>query len=358
MSNLIKKILVVLISVIFILLILEILMIIYISTTSNNSSIINEDLKNETEYLFALKKNLNTIVQDKDEKFIVKTNSLGIRESQNYTYLDESIIILGDSVIFGQVNQSETIDFFIEEIIKVPTLNFGVGGFNTWQEYEFIKDRYNKKFNTKILILGICVNDIDMNYFRRAVGYNGKLEVYDYSNEYFLQGSNIEFFEKKFKFFLKKSELIKFIYYKVKSIYFGWTYGKKSKQQLSTNYQYKYHKDQFDKYDIDLTIEYVDKIKLFSEKNNIEFFVTILPHKSQFTLTKEQFKKISVQTKLENILESKGIKVISTSNTFFELSQNNNIEKYWRINDDIHPNSIGNKIIANDIAIELKKFLK
>jgi len=351
----IKKIFIILASVTVTLILLEISLIIYAKIILNNSVLINEDLKKEKEYLYAPKKNINIIVEDAGQKFIVKTNSIGIRESQNYTYLDESIIILGDSVIFGQVNQLETIDFFIEEITKVSTLNFGVGGFNTWQEYEFFKDKYDKKFNTKFLVLGICVNDIDMNYFRRAMGYNGLLVVYDYDSRYF--DKDINFMEQKLKFFLKKSELVKFIYYKIKSIHFGSTYSKKPLNN-SSNYKYIYHKDKFIKRDIDLTIKYIEKINSFANKNNINFFVTFLPHISQFTLTKEEFKKISIQTKLENKLEAKGIKTISTFNTFFQLAKEHDLDKYWRKNDDIHLNAEGNKIIANDIVLELKKFMK
>ena len=357
MNNLIKKLSVILISIVSILLLLEISIITYLKITTNNSSLINDDLKNETEYLFAPKKNLNTIIEDNEEKFIIKTNSIGIRESKDYNYLDRSIVILGDSVIFGQVSQFETIDYFVEQTMKITTLNFGVGGFNTWQEYEFFKEKYNNNFNTKFLVLAICINDIDMNYFRRAMGYNGQIEVYDYSSKYFDKENNIDLIAKKLKFFLKKSELAKFIYYKIKSIYFNSTYTKKDRNSLSANYEYIYHKDNYKKYEIDLTIEYIEKINTFSKKKGIELFVTILPHKSQFTMTKEEFKKISIQTKLENIIEARKIKIISTSNTFFQLANEHDIDKYWRKNDDIHPNVSGNKIIANDIVVELRKFL-
>ena len=357
MGNFIKKIFIILASLTVTLILLEISLIIYAKIILNNSVLINKDLKKEKEYLYAPKKNINIIVEDAGQKFIVKTNSIGIRESNDYSYLNESIILLGDSVIFGEVNQSETIDHFVEELTKIATLNFGVGGYNTWQEYEFFKDKYDKKFNTKFLVLGICINDIDMNYFRRAVGYNGRLVVYNYSDKYFENDNYYVFFEKKLKFFLKKSELVKFIYYKIKSIHFGSTYSKKPLNN-SSNYKYIYQKDKFIKRDIDLTIKYIEKINFFANKNNINFFVTFLPHRLQFSLSKEEFKKISIQSKLESILVEKNIKIISTYDSFFKLNQKESIDKYWRSNDDIHLNAEGNKIIANDIVLELKKFMK
>ena len=104
--------------------------------------------------------------------------------------------------------------------------------------------------------------------------------------------------------------------------------------------------------DINLTIKYIKKIQSFSDKNNIELFVTFLPHQEMFHFKKENFDKFSIQKKIEKILHKNNIKYISSSNTFFNLGKEATNDKYWR--DDIHPTRLGNKIIALDIIEELK----
>jgi len=56
MGNFIKKIFIILTSVTLTLILLEISLIIYAKIISNNSVLINEDLKKEKEYLYAPKK--------------------------------------------------------------------------------------------------------------------------------------------------------------------------------------------------------------------------------------------------------------------------------------------------------------
>ncbi len=324
---------------------------IYLKSKIKYSKFINEDLKNKTEYLFGPKRNLNKTFEFNNKKILIKTNSLGIRESKDYKNLDESIILLGDSVVFGEVSQNETIDFFLEKKLNIPVLNFGVMGFNTWQEYEFFKDKYDKSFNTKILILAICVNDFNTNHYRRAYGPKGKLIIYDYSNSFFQDDQLQKTYLKQIKFYLKKSEIINYFYHVYKNYFYGKYWWVQPKDKRLDN-EYIYHKGKYTQSDIDLTLDYIEKIKAYSEKNNIKFIATILPHKSQYDLSFEKYKKVSIEYKIEEILRSKGISFIPSYKTFLMLKKHKS-KNIWI--DDLHPNKKGNKIIADIIRFEIGK---
>ena len=72
------------------------------------------------------------------------------------------MVFLGDSVVEGaSVENNETMDSIFEEITGVTTLNFGVSSRGTYLEYEYLKAKLKPEYNTRLVILGYCVNDFE-----------------------------------------------------------------------------------------------------------------------------------------------------------------------------------------------------
>lgn len=113
-----------------------------------------------TSYKFGHRPNLSIKLEKGYYHTTVITNSVGLREKIDYTSLNESIIFLGDSIVEGlSVENDETMDSVFERITGIPSLNFGVATRGTFLEYQFLKSKYKRPYNTKLVVLGFCLND-------------------------------------------------------------------------------------------------------------------------------------------------------------------------------------------------------
>ncbi|MDD4939037.1 MAG: GDSL-type esterase/lipase family protein [Candidatus Omnitrophica bacterium] len=106
----------------------------------------------------------------------IKINSKGLRDYE-YSYDKPSnvfrILVLGDSFTAGlQVQMEDTYPKVIERLLKnknygnyrYEVINSGVSGYNTIQEFEFLKEK-GIKFKPDIVVIGFCMsNDIKDNY--------------------------------------------------------------------------------------------------------------------------------------------------------------------------------------------------
>ena len=162
----------------------------------------------------------------------------------------------------------------------------------------------------------------------------------------------VKFIEKKLKFFLKKSELVKFIHQKVKMIHFTSTY-KNITPDDGIQFIEEINKQYFSRKGIKSTIKYMKKIQSFAKKNGIKMITTILPYKDQFLFSQKEFEEKSMIPELEEFLLGENFEVISTSKTLRKLINKENINEYWK--DQIHPSKKGNKVIASDIFSELRR---
>lgn len=100
--------------------------------------------------------------------YTMVTNSKGLRESQDYDALDQSVIFLGDSIVEGSsVENRDTMDSVFEALTGVVALNFGLGAGNTVQEYHWLVSRYRPSYHAKLIILGFCLNDFEQNTYLR-----------------------------------------------------------------------------------------------------------------------------------------------------------------------------------------------
>ena len=86
------------------------------------------------------------------QKVEVRTNEIGLRERsiQEKHHGELRLLLLGDSITFGWgVRVEDTFSRKLEAILrkkvqpKVTTINSGVGSYNTWQEYHFLKDYFD-----------------------------------------------------------------------------------------------------------------------------------------------------------------------------------------------------------------------
>ena len=83
------------------------------------------------------------------QKVEVRTNEIGLRERsiQEKHHSELRLLLLGDSITFGWgVRAEDTFSRKLEAILRkkiqqhITTINSGVGSYNTWQEYHFLKD--------------------------------------------------------------------------------------------------------------------------------------------------------------------------------------------------------------------------
>ena len=86
------------------------------------------------------------------QKVEVATNEIGLREKslQEKQRGELRLLLLGDSITFGWgVTEEHTFSRKLEAILRmklnrnVTTINSGVGGYNTFQEYNFLKDYFD-----------------------------------------------------------------------------------------------------------------------------------------------------------------------------------------------------------------------
>ena len=101
----------------------------------------------------------------------VKTNFNGLREDEEHPYEKPEntfrIALVGDSITFGMyVEQNQTFGHILETMlnknsqdINYETLNFGVPGYNTMQEYEVIKEKV-LQYDPDVVIITFVLNDL------------------------------------------------------------------------------------------------------------------------------------------------------------------------------------------------------
>lgn len=111
----------------------------------------------------------------------IKINSKGLRDYE-YSYDKSSnvfrILVLGDSFTAGlQVQMEDTYPKALERLLnnknhenyRYEVINSGVSGYNTIQEFQFLKEK-GIKFKADLIIIGFCMsNDVEDNYFGNTI---------------------------------------------------------------------------------------------------------------------------------------------------------------------------------------------
>ncbi len=295
----------------------------------------------DTEYVFGHKPNVDVLLVNGDNKYIFVTNSEGLREKKDYGKLKKSVIFLGDSIVEGvSVENDETMDAVFEEKTGITALNFGVGSSNTVQEYFWLKNKYKDEYNTKLIILGFCINDLFQNtYLRQFDSERSNWALYKYlDDESMGKNTNVKL---KTKQFLRRSKTLSFFYRAYTELL-----RKKSDLAGLPPYRYSEVSEENKKY----TALYIKKLKEFAEKIGSEFVVVIFPREKQLTAEYSDTHR-RAQDVLIEILEENGVEYID----LYPLMRENYIARpdiKW-YHDDTHPYKKGHQLIGLHLAEKL-----
>lgn len=303
--------------------------------------------------LYSLKKNyyfnksfLNEEFEDKE--FIVKyiTNSQGYRIERHIDPEKEfskcDWLFVGDSYTQGaQVNYDKLFSSKLFE--KNPNkviINSGISGFGLPEEYYYYKNS-GKKLNPKKVFLQICNFNDFMKVNKKEYGFS----------EYLMQKSNFA-----------RWLLWDFKYENPTELPLGrWTepFFKTKKNNELYNIFYK-PSSELKRRDSIKILEYIEKFKKETLKNNSDLVIILIPTKEQisskylnevtsnFNISKEQLDMDKPNLMVKNICDSLNIKLIDLLKPF------KSAETFPFYDFDEHLNEFGHKLVAE----EIDKFLK
>lgn len=295
----------------------------------------------DKDYLFGHKPNLNVRLEKGAYQFSIKTNSERLRESKNYDYIEKSIIFIGDSIVEGaSVENNEVLDEVFERTTGITSLNFGLANNNTVQEYYWLKAKYKKAYNTKLIVLGFCLNDFPQNtYLRYFNPYLGNWPLFKRLDDTSLVGyGNDNGLIQIIKGLIFKSELIMFVERSIKELK-----QKKDKNKPPFRYDQVSEKSRF------YTEQYLNKIHDFAGSIGSELIVIIFPKESQL---KSQYKShMKMQKALTEILDKNNIRYIDLFSLMKKAYLSEPDVRWYH--DDTHPYKEGHRIIGEYLAQEL-----
>jgi lysophospholipase L1-like esterase len=304
-------------------------------------------------YVFHHKKNINVKIREGDSSFSFITDANGFRgEDKKYKYL-ESVIFLGDSIVEGAgVENNEMMNSIYEQKTGTLTINFGVGSYNTAHAYRLLKSKYREEFNTKLIILGYCLNDAPMNTFLRYFdSNNGNWKFFKFlsNNEIAEEGiDSAQDFKKNNTPLIK----IKRWLYKNLATYQLFSNLKKTIQNRKSHI---YPSSDLTKSDLAYTKAHFLDLKNFAKSINSRFVVVLIPSESQIKNTDINYREFQ-QTAIINILEDLSIDYLDLFYPFKELHlKNPKLRYFW---DDIHPNRAGHNFIGETISNSEKTRIK
>lgn len=135
-------------------------------------------------YVYGHKPNVRVKLERGYYDFTFISNSEGLREEKDYGVLPKSVVILGDSVVEGSsVENSQMMDSVFEAKTGITALNFGLASSGTAQQYYWLKGKYKREYNARLVILFFELNDFGSNdfllYFHPTVGNWGLFRYLD-----------------------------------------------------------------------------------------------------------------------------------------------------------------------------------
>lgn len=304
----------------------------------------------DKDYLFGHKQNINVKLEKGNYSFTFITNSEGLRETKDYENIKKSVIFLGDSIVEGSsVENDETMDEVFERQTGITALNFGLGSSNTVQEFYWIESKYKNGYNTKLIILGFCLNDFPQNtYLRYFDPSYGNWQLYKYlsngegekANDRDKKAQDRETFCQKVKDAIKMSRFATLFYNSIQNI-------RTSKRDDLPPFRF----DQVNEEQKYFTELYINKIREFSRQIGSEFVVIIFPQESQ--LRYEYTSHERMQDALIEILERNRIAYIDLYNVL-KINYQTRPDVHW-FYDDTHPYKEGHRLIGEYLAQELPK---
>lgn len=339
----------------------------------------------------------NTAIYYKRNKKIISHYTIGKNgeRENNLKYKSSLFSSYGDSLCFCRyVNNDHTWQYFLSKKIKSKVSNFGVGNYGLDQAYLRFKRNYKNKVDRSkkvIFLFGpeTLRRNLSLwkhyyefgNYFytkpaflfnkekKKYVFYKNPVarinENYDFKKIIFLTKKLDIFYKLKFKKYLwsfpylfsllknpiRKSSLIIFFSYKIlkEKYQFKFSLYEKSKIYNKINELGGLYFDFLDKIEMYKNIKYINntihvmkKIKSFCKKNNINYYMFLVP--SFYDL--KHYKKYKEKYYYNLLLNAKAKNI-----KLFDLTHKLTKYKYKNISADEtyggHFNKDGNKIISN-----------
>ena len=273
-----------------------------------------------------------------NQKFTVNIDSNGYRvvnpDTKRKDNSDEyraSILILGDSVVFGHgLKDNETIASQLQSLINQRDINFtvkniGVSGYTSWNEYEALK-LYLEDNNVEYVLLFYILNDItfdnnNLKAMKEESGFNANpigrfllRNVYSYSILINLKS---------------------YVGPILSTIGRGYFYDKEHYESI--------YRLRIDKEALDYSMEALLEIQNFCKENGIQFYV-VIPVAPSGEEGHPSLNSI-IEREVENRLDSLGIKKIVLTSHLTKLS----ISEYTLSINDSHPSALGMKYFSQEL---------
>jgi len=252
----------------------------------------------------------------------IKTNSNGFRDYEHPIKKDNNtfrIFVLGDSITFGWgVTLNDTFTKLLERKLnllkplknysKYEVINSGIGNYNTAMELTLLKEK-GLKYEPNLIILQFYVNDVEVTPKK------SKLRVLEYSYFYI----------------------------------FLWDKYTNARVRFSGNDYKKYYSSLYEKDFIGKsnTEKAVNEIIRISKDKTIPILIVIFPEFHNF----EDYPFKEANEFINQIANSNNVSVLDLLPAY----QNYEPKTLWVSQEDVHPNSLGHEIAADQIYGKLIK---
>ena len=260
---------------------------------------------------------------DSDNKIKTVINDKGFRgKSVSFEKAPDTtrIAVLGDSFTLGVgLKDEDTLPSLLESKLsevprKIEVLNFGVDGFNTYREVEYL-GQYVQRFNPDIVVINFYLNDARYSHDQKT--------------------------KQKVKKAVKPMRQNSFLVNAIVKIVSKWTVHYRLIQQ----FQSLYSEDGVGWQSVQSSLQ---KAKNLSAQYNFELVVSIYP---MLLKLDKNYLFQDVHQKVRSYCRSLGIKTIDLLPYF----QGQQADKLWVHPLDSHPNEKAQKIAATAIGNFLKK---
>ena len=371
-SNFIKKIIIISIITITIFLIID-----FLSGKKILNYTFDKKIKNNLEnsitlsdqnenYLYGIKKNLDTITQYNIFQYKVCTNLFGMRSNCKKIYNEKfyDIMFIGDSFTFGVgLNYEDTFVGLLENSIDKKVGNLGVQSYSPTLYYLKVKKFIEDGFRFNELIVFVDISDIEDEVRRKKIlqellnaNLKKDFETYSKSKK---QSQNINDQNQNIKSFIRKIFPLSYrLFFEIK--YFDLP-------QPKYRYLYTYQRSAWTynpslkEYDVEFgisqSIRYMNLLYEFLKENDIKLSLATYPYPNTLLYDK----KDSYQVKTwKNFCEDKCFKFYNFFDQFYEnkekLTREESlrlINKYY-LKGDMHFNKLGNLLIYKKLINSFK----
>jgi len=287
-------------------------------------------------YVFHHQKDIQVTLKNGYYSFTFNTDKNGFRGFNKENISDESIITIGDSIVEGaSVDTGETFSSILEQKTGITTYNLGVGSYNTKHAYELLKAKYKPEYNTKLIILGYCLNDLGQNsflrYFDSKVGNWKKLrDINSFDSSKNIKTKTQKNFLNQTKKFLLRSKVVYLI-------------NSATKKYILRDFQNIYHINEVNNEDLKYTKKHLSDLSNFSNSIGAELIVLIFPSRGQVkaNIAVDQLQQYAI-IEILNELNLTYIDFLKIFRTEYKKYPQKRL--FW---DEIHPYKEGHKLIGN-----------